>query len=147
MQMNAPMPNWVDPVAQMRRMQADMNRLFGDIRLSPWTEFPPIDLWTNPDGAILTAAVPGIAADDLEIAVHRDTVTLRGNRKLEPEAEGDNVTPLREERTHGPFVRTIKLPFRVDADKAAARFERGILTLTLPRPEADKPHKIKIATS
>ena len=99
------------------------------------------------DSAILTAAVPGITADDLEIAVYLDTVTLRGNRKLDPEVDGDNVTALREERTHGPFVRTIKLPFRVDADKAAARFERGILTLTLPRPEADKPHKIKIATA
>jgi HSP20 family protein len=146
MQVNFPTPRWPDPVAQMYRMQADMNRLFGDLRLSPWTEFPPVNLWTNPEGAILTAAIPGVPKDEIDIAVHRDTVTIRGNRKLDIENE-EEATILREERNHGPFVRSVKLPFRVDADRAVARFERGVLTLELPRPEEDKPRKIKIASS
>jgi HSP20 family protein len=46
---------------------------------------------------------------------------------------------------HGPFARTIVLPFRVDADKVSARFDRGVLTLELPRPAADRPRQIKVA--
>jgi HSP20 family protein len=145
MQMNFPVARWGDPVDHMSRMRADINRLFGDLRVSPWIEFPPVNLWTSPDGAMIIAAVPGLAPEDIDIAVHRDTVTLRGNRKTETHSDEDIV--LREERRHGPFVRTIKLPFRANADKAVARFERGVLSLELPRPDEDKPRKIKIVSS
>ena len=79
------------------------------------------------------------------ITIRRDIVTLRGNRPPEAVEQGAVVQP--EERMHGAFARTIVLPFRVDADKASARFEHGVVSLTLPRPEDDKPHQIKVARS
>ena len=134
-----------DPVRQMQRAQADLNRLFGGLRFYPATEFPPLNLWTSPDGAIVAMEVPGVAPEDLDITIRRDTVTVRGSRTAEPAEDGTVV--LRQERMHGPFARTFVLPFRIDADKASAKFERGIVTLTLPRPEDDKPRQIKVARS
>jgi HSP20 family protein len=133
------------PVDQMRRTQADFNRLFGGLRFYPGSEFPMLNLWTSPDGAIVAAEAPGVAPENLDITIRRDTVTVRGNRP--PEDVGEGAVALRQERRHGPFARTIVLPFRVDADKAEASFDHGIVTLTLPRPEDDKPRQIKVTRS
>jgi HSP20 family protein len=132
----------LDPLREMQRVQADMNRMFGGLRLFTRPEFPPANIWASPEGAIITAEVPGVSPDQLDVAVHQDTVTLRGRRQPDPLQE--NAVVHRHERPHGPFARSFVLPFRVDGDRAAARFNRGVLTLELPRPEADKPHKIKI---
>lgn len=127
----------------IQRMPPDFARLFGGMPFHQAVEFPPVNLWTSPNGAIVALEVPGIASDDLDITIHRDTITVRGNRQSEP--VGDHGVVLRQERENGPFARTIVLPFRVDVDKASANFERGVVTLTLPRPEDDKPHQIKVA--
>ncbi|HYZ63936.1 MAG TPA: Hsp20/alpha crystallin family protein [Acetobacteraceae bacterium] len=132
-----------NPIRQMLRAQADLNRMFGNMRFYVPPEFPLLNLWASPDGAIVKAEVPGVSPEDLEITIRRDTITLRGNRKDEP--SNDQVVRLRQERLHGPFARNVVLPFRVDADKASAKFERGVVTLTLPRPEEDKPHRINVA--
>jgi HSP20 family protein len=134
-----------DPFHQMQRTQTDLARLFGALPFHPASEFPPLNLWTSPDGAIVALEVPGVASEDLDITIQRDTVTVRGNRP--PEPADDRTVVQRQERAHGPFARTIVLPFRVDADNASAKFERGVVTLTLPRPEDDKPHQIKVARS
>jgi HSP20 family protein len=126
----------------MQRAQADLNRMFGTMRFYPPPELPLLNLWTNPDGAIVAAEVPGVSPEDLEVSIRRDTITLRGTRKGEPT---EDAVVLRQERVTGPFARNFVLPFRVDADKASAKFERGVVTLTLPRPEEDKPHRISIA--
>ncbi|HEX9464085.1 MAG TPA: Hsp20/alpha crystallin family protein [Alphaproteobacteria bacterium] len=136
---------WSDPLRVMRQAQEEVNRLLGGLGglgLATDTEFPPVNVWTGADGALVTAEVPGISPDQIEITVHRDTVTLRGKR--ETETFGDNATVLRQERPSGDFARSVVLPFRVDPDKVAARFERGIVVLELPRPEADKPRHIKV---
>ena len=127
----------------MRRAQEDMNRLFGGLRLGLRTEFPAANVWANPDGALITAQVPGVQPDQLDVTVHQDTVTLRGKRESE-QVEGEEVVVHRRERPYGPFTRSFILPFRVDADRVSARFNRGILTLELPRPESDKPRHVKI---
>jgi HSP20 family protein len=132
-----------NPARAMQRAQADLNRLFGSMRYYPIPEFPLLNLWTSPDGAIVTAEVPGVSPEELDITIQRDTVTLRGERKAEP--TNDPAVMQRRERIHGPFARNVVLPFRVDADKASAKFERGVLMLTLPRPEDEKPHRINIA--
>lgn len=132
-----------DLLREMKRRQQEMNRLLGGLRLAPRTEFPPVKVFVGADGAIVIAAVPGVAPDQLDITVHQDIVTLRGKR--EPEAIEGDVVAHRQERHSGPFSRTIVLPFRVDADKVAARFDRGVLTLELPRPAADKPRRINVA--
>jgi HSP20 family protein len=132
-----------NPLIEMQRAQADLNRMFGSMRFYPPPEFPLLNLWTSPDGAVVAAEVPGVSPEDLEITIRRDTVTLRGTRPAEP--SDDSATVQRQERVTGPFARNLVLPFRVDADKATAKFDRGVVTLTLPRPEEDKPHRINIA--
>jgi HSP20 family protein len=127
----------------MRRAQDEMNRLFGGLRFALRTEFPAVNIWTSPEGAIATAQVPGVSPDQLDVTVHQDTITLRGKR--EPESLEGEVVWHRQERPYGPFSRTLVLPFRVDADRVSARFERGVLTLELPRPESDKPRQVKIS--
>ncbi len=129
----------------VRRVQEDMNRLFGALRLMPRAEFPSINLWVGPDGAIVTAEVPGVSPEQLSVTVHQDTVSLRGKR--EPEAVDSETIVHRQERPYGNFARSIGLPFRVDAERVSARFSRGILTLELPRPEADKPRQVKIGST
>ena len=120
-----------DPLRQMQRAQADLNRLFGGLRFYPATEFPSLNLWTSPDGAIVAAEVPGVASEELDITIQRDTVTVRGNRP--PEPVDDRTVVQRQERPHGPFARTIVLPFRVDADKASARlrFSRAAIRMLI----------------
>jgi hypothetical protein len=83
-------------------------------------------------------------ADKIEVTVYQNTITLRGTR--EPAIAESEANLIRRERVEGPFARTIVLPFRVDADKVAARFERGMLTLELPRPAEDRPRHIKLSS-
>jgi HSP20 family protein len=104
-----------------------------------------LNLGTSPDGAIVAAEVPGVKPEELDITIQRDIVTLRGSRT--PEPTNDSAAILRQERMHGNFARSIFLPFPADADKALAKFEHGVLTLTLPRPESDKPRKITVEKS
>jgi HSP20 family protein len=133
---------WPDLFREMRRTQDEMNRLFGGLRLAVRPEFPPINVRAGPEGALVTAEVPGVSPEQIEVTVHQDTVTLRGKRDLDiPEGASEH----RRERAQGEFQRTIILPFRVDADKVAAHFDRGVVTLELPRPAADKPRQVKVA--
>lgn len=134
---------WPDVFREMRRAQDEMNRLFGGLRFVPRTEFPPINMWAGESKVIVMAEIPGVSPDQIDITVHQDTVTMRGKR--DPETIDGEATALRLERPHGAFVRTVILPFRVDADQVAARFSRGVLTLDLPRPAADQPRQIKVA--
>lgn len=135
---------WPDLFREMRRAQEEMNRLFGGLRFVPRPEFPPVNVWAGADGAVVMAEVPGVSPDQIDVTVHQDTLTLRGKRP--PEAVGEDVVVHRRERVHDDtFARTVVLPFRVDADKVSARFDRGLLTLELPRPAAEKPRQIKIA--
>lgn len=136
---------WFDPLQQMRSAQRDMSRLFDNLRLATAPEFPLMNIWTGKDGAVITAEVPGVVPDQLDIAVHQNTVTLRGSRSAEPLTE-DGVIH-RQERITGAFARNLILPFRVDGDRATAKFQHGVLRLDLPRPEADRPHKITVSRS
>jgi len=136
--------NWPDPLRELRRMQGEFGRTYGtQARVSE--EFPPLNLWTGEDGAVVTAALPGVEPDSLEITVHQDTLTLKGKRTADA-GEGD-ATYHRRERRHGSFGRTIALPFSVDSDHVEARVEDGILSLMLPRHESERPRRIEISKS
>ncbi len=133
-----------DLYREMMRQQNEAGRMWRRLRPMDETVFPPVDVWASPDDAIVTAELPGVTIDAIDVTVHQNTLMVRGKR--DPEVPpGDDVTIHRQERAYGEFVRAGVLPFRVDPDKVSAKFERGILKVTLPRPEADKPHKIKIA--
>ena len=136
---------WFDPARQMRFAQRDMSRLFDNLRLATLPEFPLMNVWTGPDGAVVTAEIPGVVPEELDISIHQNTVTLRGRRAGEPLA--DDAVVHRRERNMGAFARNFILPYRVDGDQATAKFRNGVLRLDLPRPEADKPHKITVSRS
>lgn len=131
-----------DPLAQMRRMQREMDRLLQGTYRGLTSEFPAMNVWTSGDDIVVTAEIPGMKADQLDITVLGDTLTVRGSRQ--PEELKENERYHRRERGFGDFVRTIQIPYRVDAAKVEARYEKGILTVTLPRAEEDRPRKIQL---
>ena len=130
-----------DPLAEMRRLQDEVNRLFSSYQLAPSASFPPVNAFANEDGIALSAQLPGVEQDDMEISVFRDTLTLRGKRQPATERQAYH----RRERGHGEFVRNISLPFSVDPDRVEATVQNGVLRLSLHRPEQDKPKRIKVS--
>jgi HSP20 family protein len=131
---------------EMERLRREMNRLFADVRpgLAAAPCYPAMNVWTNQDGAIVTAELPGFTPEDIDISVVNDTLTLSGNRSPEELEEGE--TYHRRERSCGRFSRAFQLPFAVETGEVEATFEKGVLKVTLPRAEADKPKKITVKT-
>src|SRR3954463_13840956 len=127
------------PFRDLRRLQEEMDRLTRSATTPQG--FPAINVYAHQDGIVITAELPGVKEDELDITVHRDTVTLRGQRQDQPEgAQGYH----RRERRSGAFGRTFSLPFNVDPDRVEAKLRDGILTLTLHRSEQDKPKRIRV---
>jgi HSP20 family protein len=129
----------------MDRLQQDMNRLFGDLsvnRVRRAPSFPAVNIWAGEDSALITAEIPGMNKDDLEINVTGDSLTLSGLRKFEELPEGARYH--RRERKYGEFNRSIQLPYTVDVNKVKATFKNGVLKVELPRVEAEKPKKISV---
>jgi HSP20 family protein len=130
----------------MDRLQREMNRLWsGWPTSSRWRaapSYPAMNVWTNEGGSIVTAELPGMTPDDIDLSVEDDTLTLRGTRKADEVEEGN--TYHRRERGTGVFARTVQLPFQVEGENVEATFEKGILSISLPRAEQDKPKKIAI---
>jgi HSP20 family protein len=128
----------------MSRLQREMNQLMDTFGQDRRNGFPPLNVWANQEKAIVTAELPGVAADDLEISVVGESVTLSGNRPL-PET-GEDVTWHRHERWHGEFSRTLQMPFRIDVESVDATFKNGVLHVTLPRAAEDRPKRISVGS-
>ena len=135
---------WGDAVSVLRRMQEEMNRTLAGSGVVA-AEYPPVNVWRGEEGIVVTAEVPGVSLDDIEVVVHQNTLTIKGRR--DPAAGVAEASYHRRERIVGPFARTIALPFTVDAGRVSATADAGVLTIELPRPEADKPKRIHIATA
>jgi len=135
----------IDPFRSMEMIQNEMNRLFGITMGTMSQDHPPMNIWAGADEVVVTAELPGMDPAEVRLMVQNDELVIEGNRKeFKPKAE-DEVH--RQERIFGPFKRSVTLPFRVDAEKIRAKYSDGILTVTLPRPEAEKPRKIEIAAT
>jgi HSP20 family protein len=133
---------------EMMTLREAMDRLFDDaftrplnIRDGGWTS-PAIDMYQTDNDVVVKAAIPGFKADEVQINVTGDVLTLRGEMKQEDEKK-DKAWHIREQRW-GSFERSIALPTEVTADKASADFENGILTITLPKAEEVKPKSITV---
>lgn len=129
----------------MDQLQREMNRLFdatnkGHVFNSP--SYPAINIWTNEDGQHISAEMPGVHPDNIDIDVTGDALSISGERK--PDEVAKEAHYHRRERSYGSFSRTIQLPFMVDTSKVEANFKNGVLMISLPRAEADKPKKITI---
>jgi HSP20 family protein len=119
-----------------------MSQVLRRLDASSSVEFPATNVWMSDDNAVVTTEIAGIDPNDIEITTIKDTLTLRGLRKMEELGEGE--TYHRRERWAGQFSKTLQLPFTVEANKVEARFVKGVLYIKLPRAEADKPRKISI---
>ncbi len=105
-------------------------------------ESPAIDMYQTDKEVVVKASVPGMKAEDLEISVTGDMLTLKGVHREEQEVEDENY--FRKEMRFGSFMRTLEIPVPTKIDKAEAEFEDGVLTVTLPKTEAVQPKSIKV---
>ena len=100
----------------------------------------PLDVYTTPEEIVVVASLPGLTPDEVDIAIEGDTLIIRGELRSPLE----NVEYLFQERGYGAVSRTLTLNVPVEAEKAEAVFENGVLTLTLPKAEETKPKVIKV---
>jgi HSP20 family protein len=131
---------------EVNTMQEEFARLFG--RVSPFAASvvapagPPLNVWEDEHALYVEADLPGIDPAKLDVTVTEgNQLTVRGERAA-PDIQG--ATWVRQERPTGEFVREVGLPALVDADKVEAKYESGVLRLTLPKHEAVKPRKIQV---
>lgn len=137
-----------EPVREMMTLREAMDRLFDDAFTRPinlrdggWSA-PAIDMYQTDDEVVIRAALPGFKADEVQINVTGDVLTLRGEIKQQEEHK-ERSWHIREHRW-GAFERSVSLPTAVTADRAVADFENGILTITLPKAEEVKPKTISV---
>lgn len=142
----------LDPFGEVMSLRSAMDRLFEDSFVSPltWRSMangnginPEIDVHETEDDIVVSAALPGMKADDLEVTVTGQNLTLRGELKADEQI--DRGQYLYRERRFGAFHRSLRLPVRVEGDKAEANFTDGILTLRIPKAEEVKPRQIRIS--
>ncbi len=111
---------------------------------------PLVNLYENDEGYVLTAELPGVPPEHINVSIEGSTVTLTGERKIEypvGSSREEKVTAIhRRERQAGSFRRAFELPAEIDVDRARASHKHGILTLTLPKSPAAKPRQISIET-
>jgi HSP20 family protein len=139
-------PKAWSPFEELRGLQREMNRLFDGYEREPeWSRFPVLNVWGNNEQVVVTAELPGVDTDAVEISVVSNQLTIKGERMSEPLSEG--VICHRSERKTGKFVRTVHLPFSVENEKVTATYDKGVLTIDMPRSEAAKPKRIEIKTS
>jgi HSP20 family protein len=143
------------PFSMMRRMQEDMDRLFGSFGfgrgLTPFGEkdlgdwAPAVDAFQRGNEFIVRADVPGLTKDDLSVEIGDDALTIRGERKVDHEEEREGY--YRSERSYGSFCRVVPLPEGAVAESANANFKDGVLEITVQAPshEVRRGRRIEIS--
>ncbi len=131
----------LEPFGEFRRLQRDMNRLFHGVNAAR-EPYPAVNIYSNEEHTVVSAELPGVDPEQLNINVNGNRLSIEGERKLD--AMMDGVVCHRRERGEGKFARTVMLPFNVESDKVSATYRNGILKVTLPREESAKPRKIQI---
>jgi HSP20 family protein len=136
-------------LGRLSDLRDELERLFdlpgeGFVKTSPWMSgwSPALDVYEDKDQFTVTAELPGMKKEDIDVSLHNGSLTLSGERKSE--YEGENAGVYRSERYFGRFQRTIDLPTAVEADKVKADYLDGILTITLPKAEQAKPKQISV---
>jgi HSP20 family protein len=132
---------------ELQQLQGEMNRLFNRCFDVPQggngvATFPAVNLWEEDDQVFIEAELPGQDLKSLELFVTGgNELTLKGERKVQVPERG---IWHRQERGHGPFSRTLELPYLVDPDRVEARLENGVLLVRLARHESARPRKIAV---
>ena len=142
------MTYYISPYRRMAAMRNAMNRMFDDTM----TEQTPseremllaVDVRAVDDAYHITALVPGLEAEDLDIEVLNNTVSIRGEFKSDGEEQSKYMVC---ELPNGRFSRVISLPTATDASKVEATIKNGVLSLHVPKAEADRPKAIKVKSN
>jgi HSP20 family protein len=136
------------PFSELLTLRQAMDRLFDDTVFRPVNGYGAdvsrlaLDVRSTPDALLVEAELPGINPEDVDITVENGTLTIRAEDRVERSAEeGDWLV---REIAHGTVMRTVTLPTGLEADKAEATFEHGVLRLRIPKAEQVKPRQIHI---
>jgi HSP20 family protein len=136
---------------EFNRMRNQMENIWGSLRgkVEHFKDnyanvFPLLNVYESDDCVTLTAELPGVKAEDLEISIKSDTLTLAGEKKINERPQDANF--FRQERISGSFRRSLTLPAKVDPEKAEAKFKNGIITVTLPKAAEAKAHSVSVKT-
>jgi HSP20 family protein len=138
-----------NPFRELRTMQEQMNRLLDlawnkeageELKEGIWQ--PPVDIYEDGENVVIKAEVPDIDQKDIEVRIEDNTLTLRGERKLDQSVRKDNYH--RVERYYGPFQRSFSIPPNIDQEKVKASCDRGVLTVILPKKTEKKPKQITV---
>ena len=128
-----------DPLRDLLALQERMERLSG-VEAAGWT--PPVDLYETSDAFIVSAELPGLSREDVDIRFHDGQLTLQGTRR-KPDVPCERYH--RVERGHGAFERRFSVPAAVDVEHVTADLKDGVLTLTLPKSAATLPRRIEVS--
>lgn len=139
----APVANQWNP---FREFEDRFGRVFAGLPVDPeWNVgafSPAIDVHEDENQYTITADLPGVKKEDLTLTVIDNVVTIKGERKQAAEKKEKGYHRI--ERSYGSFSRGFQIPGGVDADKVEAKFEHGVLSISLPKPEAAKPRNIEV---
>jgi len=139
-----------EPLREFSTLQNEMNRLFNTVFDAPSPGgngtlrrgMPAMDLVESGDHFVLRADLPGLSEEDVKIELEDQTLTISGERKAEHETREEGY--YRVERAFGAFSRSLQLPKGIDPEGVTARFDRGVLEVSIPKPEERKPRRITI---
>jgi len=138
-----------DPLESLFELQRNLDRFLQkprgiDLGPSGPGVYPPINVFTDGNGIVIRAEVPGVPPNELGVSVQRGSLTISGERRPEAKTGGSYH---RRERAFGKFSRTVQLPDELNFEAAQATCRNGILTVRLPTREETKPKQIKIQAS
>ena len=141
---------WSSPGDPFRsRLNRIFDQFYGDSWIPARTEdvsnrawMPAVDIREADDHLLVTAELPGLTRDDVNITLENNVLTLTGERKFEKEAKEENFH--RVERSYGAFTRSFALPNNVDPEKVDAAFKDGVLNIRIAKAESARPRKIAI---
>ncbi|MGA7145359.1 MAG: Hsp20/alpha crystallin family protein [Desulfobacterales bacterium] len=140
-----------NPMREMFNVRRQMNHWFDDAfspmarddaKLSLWDWHPVVDVYDNDENIVIKAELPGIDKKDINIDVKDGVLTLKGDRSWDNEVKKDKY--YRRERSFGRFERAFQLPVDVDPGKISADYNDGILKISIPKPEEQKPKQITV---
>jgi HSP20 family protein len=131
-----------DPFREMTQLQNRFDRLFEAVggRQESW--LPAVDVFDTQDAVVLKAEIAGMNPDDIQIEVEDNVLTIKGERKFEEKVDEERY--YRVERRFGAFQRSLALPQGVKPDQIEAAYDEGILTVTVPKAEQEKPKRIEV---
>ena len=132
-------------------LQDEVNRLFESFfqgvpsvgKLGEFSFTPNVDVLDNETEIVITAELPGIDENDIDITLNRDRLVLKGEKKREEEHKENDVTYV--ERSYGSFQRVIPLPVEIDEDQVDASFDKGVLCIRLPKSTEAKERVKKVS--